>query len=73
MRTPFWTDLERKAITFEDFRGRVGCASSPPLVCRSWVSEASAILPSANSWNRLLAIRGILKRPTSRRKDAESR
>ena len=33
-----------------------GCAISPPLICRSWVSEASAILPPANPWNWLLAM-----------------
>jgi hypothetical protein len=56
MRAPFWTDLDRKAITFEDFLWCAGCAIRPPLICRSWVSEASAILPPANPWNRFLAM-----------------
>jgi hypothetical protein len=56
MRTPLWPELEGEAMVFEDFPWCAGCAIGPPLICRSWVSEASAILPPANPWNRLLAM-----------------
>ena len=52
VRIPRWPDLERDAVTFENLPGCIG----PPLICRSWVSEASAILPPANPWNWLLAM-----------------
>jgi hypothetical protein len=56
MRTPFWPDLEGEAMIFEDFVWCAGCAIGPPLICRSWVSEASAILPPANPWDWLFAM-----------------
>jgi hypothetical protein len=56
MRTPLWPDVEGEAMIFEDFLWRAGCAIGPPLICRSWVFEASAILPPANPWNWLLAM-----------------
>lgn len=43
-------------MTFEDFRGPGGCAIGPPLICRSWVSEAFAIVATANPWDWLLAV-----------------
>jgi hypothetical protein len=56
MRTPLSSDLEGNAMIFEDFPGCSGCAIGPSLICRSWVPEASAVLPPANPWNRSLAI-----------------
>ncbi len=56
MGTPFWPDLEGEAVIFKDFHGCLGCAISAPLICRSWVSEASAILPPTNPWNWLPAM-----------------
>jgi hypothetical protein len=56
LRTPFWPDLEGEAMTFENFLWCAGWAIGPPLICRSWVSEASAIPPPANPWNWLLAM-----------------
>jgi hypothetical protein len=56
MRTPLSSDLEDNAKIIEDFPGCTGCAIVPSLIRRSWVPEASAILPPVNPWNRLLAI-----------------
>jgi hypothetical protein len=56
MPTPFWPDLEGDAMIFENLPGCIGCAMGPPLISRSRVSEASAILPSANPGNRFLAM-----------------
>ena len=56
VRIPRWPDLEGDAVIFDDFLDCGGCAIRPPLICRPWVSEASAILPPANPWNWLLAI-----------------
>ena len=55
MPTPLWPDLEGNAMIFEDLP-LFGRAIGPPLIGRSWVSEASAILPPANPWNRFLAM-----------------
>jgi hypothetical protein len=43
-------------MIFEDFLGCTVWAIGPSLIGRSWVSEASAILPSANPGNRFLAM-----------------
>jgi hypothetical protein len=43
-------------MIFADFLWCVGCAIGSPLICCSWVSEASAIFPPANPWNWLLAM-----------------
>ena len=56
MRTPLSSDLEDDAMIFEDFLGCSGRAIGPSLICGSWVSEASAVLPPANPWNWLLAM-----------------
>jgi hypothetical protein len=47
MPTPVWPHLEGDPMIFEDLPGCIGCAIGPPLIGRSRVSEASAILPSA--------------------------
>jgi hypothetical protein len=56
MQTPLSSDLEGNTMVLEDFPRCTGCAIDPSLICRSWVSEAFAILPPSDSWNRLLAI-----------------
>ena len=56
MRTPLSSDFEGNAMIFEDFPGCTGRAIGPSLICGSWVSEASAVLPPANPWNWLLAM-----------------
>jgi hypothetical protein len=56
MPTPPWPDLEGDAVIFENLPGFIGCAIGPPLISRSRVSEASAILPPANPRNRFLAM-----------------
>ena len=56
MPTPPWPDLEGDAVIFENLRGCIECAIGPPLISRSRVSEASAILPSANPRNCFLAM-----------------
>jgi hypothetical protein len=56
MPTPFWPDLEGDAVMFENLPGCIGWAIGPPLIGCSWVPEASAILPPANSWYRLLSM-----------------
>ena len=56
MPTPFWPDLEGDPMIFEDLRGCIGHAIGPPLIRRSWVSEASPIFPAANPGNRFLAM-----------------
>jgi hypothetical protein len=56
MRTPLSSDFEGNAIIFEHFPGCTGRAIGPPLTRCSWVSEASAVLPPANPWNRLFAM-----------------
>jgi hypothetical protein len=43
-------------MIFDDLLDCGDCAIRPPLICRSWVSEASAILPPVNPWNWLLAM-----------------
>ena len=54
MPTPFWPDFEGDAVMFENLPGCIRWAIGPPLISRSWVSEASAILPPANPRNRFL-------------------
>jgi hypothetical protein len=56
MPTPLWPDLEGDAAIFENLPGYIRWAIGPPLIGRSWVSEASAILPPANPWHRFLAM-----------------
>jgi hypothetical protein len=52
MPTPFWPNLEGEAVMFENLPGCIGRAIDPPLIGRSRVSEASAILPAADAGNR---------------------
>ena len=54
MPTPFWLDLEVDAVIFENLPGCIGWAIGPPLIGRSWVSEASSIFPAADPWHRFL-------------------
>ena len=56
VRIPRWPHLEDDAVIFDDFLDCDGCTIRPPLICRSWVSEASAILRTPNPWNWILAI-----------------
>ena len=67
MRTPLSSDLEGNAMIFEDFPGCTGCAIGPSLIRRSWVPEASAILPPANPRNRFLAMAVELNKSTFNR------
>jgi hypothetical protein len=48
VRIPLWPDLVGDAVIFEDLPGCIRWAIGTPLIGRSWVSEASAILPPAN-------------------------
>ena len=64
--TPLWPDLEGNAVVFEDFPGCTGCAIGPPLIGRSRVSEASAILRSAYPRNRFLAMTVELNKSSSK-------
>jgi hypothetical protein len=56
MPTPPWPDLEGDPMVFEDLPPCIGRAIGPPLIGRSWVSEASAIFPAADPGNRFLAM-----------------
>jgi hypothetical protein len=56
MPTAFWPDLEGDAAIFEDLPGCLVRPIGPPLIGRSWVSEASAIFPAADPGNRFLAM-----------------
>ena len=56
MPTPFWPVLEGDVAIFEDLPPCIGRAIGPPLIGRSWVSEASAIFPAADPGNRFLAM-----------------
>jgi hypothetical protein len=56
MPTPLWPDLEGDAAIFEDLPGCIAWAIGPPLIGRSWVSEASPIFPAADPGNRFLAM-----------------
>ena len=67
MPTPFWPDLEGDAVILENLPGRIGWAIDPPLIGRSWVSKASAILPPANPRNRFLAMAVELNKSTFNR------
>jgi hypothetical protein len=66
MRTPLSSDFEGNAMIFEDLPGCAGRAIGPSLICGSWVSEASAVLPPANPWNWLLAMPVELDESSSR-------
>jgi hypothetical protein len=54
MPTPLWPDFEGDAVIFENLPGCIGWAIGPPLIGRSWVSEASPIFPAADPWHRFL-------------------
>jgi hypothetical protein len=56
MPSPLWPDLEGDAVIFENLTRCIGRAIGPPLIGRSWVSEASSILPAADPGNRFLAM-----------------
>jgi hypothetical protein len=49
-------EFETEAVRFEDFSCRLGAEVSPSLIRCSRTPEQSAILRSANPWNRLLAM-----------------
>jgi len=66
MPTPFWPDLEGDAAIFKDLPGCIGCAIGPPLIGRSWVSEASPIFPAADPGNRFLAMTVELNKSSSK-------
>jgi hypothetical protein len=56
MQTPLSSDLESNTMIFEDSPGCTGCAIGPPLIGRTWVSEASPIFPAADPGHRFLAM-----------------
>ena len=65
MPTPFWPHLEGDAVLFENLPGCIAWAIAPPLIGRSWVSEASAIFPAANPWHRFLPMAIESNEPSS--------
>lgn len=56
MPFPFLPELEGDAVRLQDFLRRVVAEVSSPLIRRSWLSEQSAMLPSADPGNRFLAM-----------------
>ena len=56
MPTPLWPGLEGDAVIFGDLPDSIGRAIGPPLIGRSWVSEASPIFPATDPGNRFLAM-----------------
>jgi hypothetical protein len=56
VRISFLPEFEGKAVRFEDFFCRVVAEVSPPLIRCSRAPEQSAVLRSANPWNRLVAM-----------------
>jgi hypothetical protein len=55
-RFSFLPEFEGEAVRYEDFFCRLVAVLSPPLIRCSRTSEQSAVLRSANPWNRLLAM-----------------
>jgi len=56
IRISFLPEFEGDAARFEDFFCRLVAEVSPPLIRCSWAPEQSAVLRSANPWNRLPAM-----------------
>src|SRR3974390_460776 len=56
IRISFLPEFEGDAARFEDFFCRLVAEVSPPLIRCSRAPEQSAILRSANPWNRLPAM-----------------
>ena len=56
MRISFLPEFEGEALRFEDLFCRLGAEVSPSLIRCSRAPEQSAVLRSANPWNRLLAM-----------------
>ena len=56
IRISFLPEFEGETARFEDFFCRLVAEVSPPLIRCSRASEQSAVLRSANPWNRLLAM-----------------
>jgi hypothetical protein len=56
IRISFLPEFEGEAVRYEDFFCRLAAVVSPPLICCSRASEQSAVLRSANPWNRPLAM-----------------
>jgi hypothetical protein len=56
IRISFSPEFEGEAVRFEDFFCRLVAEVSPPLIRCSRAPEQSAVLRSANPWNRLLAM-----------------
>ena len=56
IRISFLPEFEGEAVRYEDFFCRLVAEVSPPLIRCSRASEQSAVLRSANPWNRLLAM-----------------
>ena len=53
IRISFLPEFEGEAVRYEDFFSRLVAEVSPPLIRCSRASEQSAVLRSANPWNRL--------------------
>src|SRR6516225_3660748 len=56
IRISFLPEFEGEAARYEDFFCRLVAVVSPPLIRCSRASEQSAVLRSANPWNRLPAM-----------------
>src|SRR6201987_4455387 len=56
MRISFSPEFAGEAVRFEDFFCRLVAEVSPPLIRCSRAPEQSAVLRSANPWNRLPAV-----------------
>ena len=65
IRISFLPEFEGEAVRYEDFFCRLVAEVSPPLIRCSRAPEQSAILRSANPWNRLLAMPIKLNDPGS--------
>ena len=56
IRISFLPEFEGEAVRYEDFFCRLVAEVSPPLIRCSRTPEQSAVLRSANPWNRLPAM-----------------
>jgi|SRR6516162_9910024 hypothetical protein len=56
IRISFLPEFEGDAVRYEDFFCRLVAVVSPQLIRCSRAPEQSAVLRSANPWNRLLAM-----------------
>src|SRR5262252_6875227 len=56
IRISFLPEFEGEAVRYEDLFCRLVAEVSPPLIRCSRASEQSAVLRSANPWNRLPAM-----------------